>query len=103
MYIGSQKLMKDYDQMLLDSGYSIEELVEHLANVGPVGLSVKGQMTSDKKDYYTGGHLIVGIGYRYVNDVLYIVCNDPNVPEVECMYSYNVMKNTWRNVAYIIE
>lgn len=83
--------------------YSIEELVEHLANVGPVGLSVKGQMTSDKKDYYTGGHLIVGIGYRYVNDVLYIVCNDPNVPEVECMYSYNVMKNTWRNVAYIIE
>ena len=28
MYIGSQKLMKDYDQMLLDSGYSIEELVD---------------------------------------------------------------------------
>ena len=83
--------------------YSIEELVEHLANVGPVGLSVKGQMTSDKKDYYTSGHLIVGIGYRYVNGALYIVCNDPNVPEVECMYSYNVMKNTWRNVAYIIE
>ena len=83
--------------------YSIEELVEHLANVGPVGLSVKGQMTSDKKDYYTGGHLIVGIGYRYIDGDLYIVCNDPNVPEVECMYSYTVMRNTWRNVAYIIE
>lgn len=83
--------------------YSVEELVEHLANVGPVGLSMKGQMTSDKKDYYTPGHLIVGIGYRYVNGELYIVCNDPNVPEVECMYSYTVFKNTWRNVAYIIE
>lgn len=28
MYIGSQKLMKNYDQMLLDEGYSIEELVD---------------------------------------------------------------------------
>lgn len=83
--------------------YSIDELVYHLATVGPCGLSVKGQMTSSEKNYYTNGHLIVAIGYKYVDDVLYIVCNDPNVPNVYCEYSINVIKNTWRNVAYVIE
>lgn len=83
--------------------YSVEELVEHLANIGPCGLSVKGQMTSTEKNYYTNGHLIVAIGYKYVNGVLHIVCNDPNVPNVYCEYSVNVIKNTWRNVAYVIE
>ncbi len=83
--------------------YSINELVWHLANVGPVGLSVKGQMTSDKKNYYTNGHLIVGIGYKYIDDVLYIVCNDPNVESVYCLYSIDVMQRTWRNIAYIVE
>ena len=33
--------------------YSIEELLYHLAYVGPVSLSMKGQMTSNLKDYYT--------------------------------------------------
>lgn len=83
--------------------YSIDELVYHLATVGPCGLSVKGQMTSSEKNYYTNGHLIVAIGYKYIDDVLYIVCNDPNVPNVYCEYSINVIKNTWRNVAYVIE
>lgn len=83
--------------------YSIEELVWHLANVGPVGLSVKGQMTSSEKDYYTNGHLIVGIGYKYINNVLYIVCNDPNVTNVYCEYSITVVNNTWRNIAYVVE
>ena len=31
------------------------------ANLWP---SVKGQMTSDQKNYYTNGHLIVAIGYE---------------------------------------
>lgn len=83
--------------------YSIEELIWHLANVGPVGLSVKGQMTSSEKNYYTNGHLIVGIGYKYVGETLYIVCNDPNVPNVYCEYNVSVIKNTWRNIAYIVE
>lgn len=83
--------------------YSIEELMYHLANVGPVGLSVKGQMTSSEKSYYTNGHLIVGIGYKYIDGTLYILCNDPNVPNVYCEYSYTVIKNTWRNVSYVIE
>ena len=84
--------------------YSIDELVKHLATVGPVGLSVKGQMTSNEKDYYTAGHLLVCVGYRYdVNGNLILLCNDPNVPNVYCEYTEQVMKNTWRYVAYIIE
>lgn len=84
--------------------YSIEELVKHLTTGGPVGLSVKGQMTSNEKDYYTAGHLIVCVGYRYdENGNLFLVCNDPNVPNVLCEYTEYVMKNTWRNVAYIVE
>lgn len=83
--------------------YSIDELVYHLATVGPCGLSVKGQMTSSEKSYYTNGHLIVAIGYKYINNILYIICNDPNVPNVYCEYSINVINNTWRNIAYVIK
>lgn len=84
--------------------YSIEELVKHLTTGGPVGLSVKGQMTSNEKNYYTAGHLIVCVGYRYdENGNLFLVCNDPNVPNVLCEYTEYVMENTWRNIAYIVE
>lgn len=84
--------------------YSVEELVEHLAVMGPCAISVKGQMTSDKKNYNTAGHLLVAIGYEYdANGNLIIVCNDPNVSEVECRYSYSVINNTWRGVIYTIE
>ena len=84
--------------------YSINELVEHLATVGPCALSVKGQMTSDQKNYYTNGHLIVAIGYEILdNGQIVIVCNDPNVSVVTCRYSLTVMNNTWRNIAYVIE
>ena len=55
-----------------------------LANIGPVACSMKGQMTSDKKDYYTAGHLITIIGYEYKDGVLTLISNDPNVSEVEC-------------------
>lgn len=84
--------------------YSINELVHHLATVGPCALSVKGQMTSDIKNYYTAGHLIVAIGYEiHPNGEITIVCNDPNVKGSMCRYSLTVMNNTWRNVAYVIE
>ena len=83
--------------------YSIEELLYHLAYVGPVSLSMKGQMTSNLKDYYTAGHLIVVTGYKYVDGKLIILSNDPNVPDVACEYTEEVIKNTWRNIAYVIE
>lgn len=84
--------------------YSIDELVKYLSTGGPVGLSVKGQMTSNEKDYYTSGHLIVCVGYRYDDHGnLFILCNDPNVSNVYCEYTEEVIQKTWRNVAYIIE
>ena len=61
-------------------------------------------MTSDIKNYYTAGHLIVAIGYEiHPNGEITIVCNDPNVKGSMCRYSLTVMNNTWRNVAYVIE
>lgn len=84
--------------------YSIEELVEHLATVGPCALSVKGQMSSDIKNYYTNGHLLVAIGYEIDdNGEITIICNDPNVKGSMCRYSQTVINNTWRYIAYVIE
>lgn len=83
--------------------YSVDELRYYLANVGPVALTVKGTMISTEKTYTTGGHLIVAIGYKYIDDELYIICNDPNVPNVYCEYNLSVINNTWRKVAYIME
>jgi len=82
--------------------YSTDELINHLTNVGPIGLSVRGQMTSNEKNYYTQGHLIVCVGYRFENDKIIFLCNDPNVPAVYCEYSIDVIKKTWRNIAYVI-
>ncbi len=83
--------------------YSIDELIYHLATVGPVALSVKGKMVSSEKTYTTAGHLIVAIGYKYVDGKFYILCNDPNVQNVYCEYSESVIKNTWRQIAYVIK
>ena len=84
--------------------YSLEELMYHLAYVGPVALSVKGTMTSNVTSYTTRGHLIVATGYRIdENGNLFILCNDPNVSVVACEYSESVMTNTWRNIAYVYE
>ena len=83
--------------------YSVAELCHHIATVGPVACSMKGQMTSDMKNYYTNGHLITIIGYEYNNGVLTLISNDPNVKEVECRYTEAVFTNTWRNIVYVIE
>lgn len=82
--------------------YSIDELLMHLLS-GPVALSVKGRMLSDEKDYTTKGHLMLAVGYEYVDDKLFILCNDPNVNNVFCKYSVDVIKETWRFVAYVMK
>jgi len=80
--------------------YSLEELVYHLATVGPISASVKGNM----QGYYTtNGHLIVVKGYEYVNGELQFICNDPNLKNVEVRYSAETMQNVWRNMAYVIK
>ncbi len=82
---------------------TVAELCHHIATIGPVACSMKGQMTSDQKDYYTAGHLITIIGYEYNNGTLTLISNDPNVPSVECRYSLSVFTATWRKVVYVIE
>lgn len=57
--------------------YSWDELKLHLATVGPVGASIKG----DTGLYKTGGHLLVVRGYREVDGKTYVICNDPNINE----------------------
>lgn len=81
--------------------YSMEELLVHLQN-GPVALSVKGRMLSNEKDYTTKGHLMLAVGYKYVDGKLYILCNDPNVNNVYCEYSEDVIKETWRFMSYVM-
>lgn len=82
--------------------YSLEELMYHLANVGPVALTVKGRMQSNVTSYTTDGHLIVCTGYKIVDENLIFLCNDPNVKGVACEYTDIIIKETWRNVAYVI-
>lgn len=83
--------------------YSIEELLYSLAKNGPCAISVKGQMNSDKKSYYTNGHLLVITGYKIENDELILYSNDPNVQSGKCIYTEQTIKNTWRGIAYILE
>ena len=90
---------------------SWDELKWHLANVGPVGASIKG----DAILYTTGGHLIVVRGYRVVGNTTYVICNDPNINErfgkdkdgndyfVYYEFPLNVFMNFWRGTVYVIE
>ncbi len=85
--------------------YSLEELQYHLANVGPVALSVKGKMVAYDKDksYTTAGHLLVATGYYIDNGKVIFKCNDPAVSEVYVEYAYETIEDVWRMVAYIVE
>ena len=85
--------------------YSLDELKEHLANVEPVALSVKGKMNAYDSDnsYTTGGHLLVCQGYYEKDGQTIFICNDPNVKEVYVEYSEETIARVWRMVAYVIE
>ena len=77
-----------------------DELMWHLENIGPVALSVKGDMQGY---YYTSGHLLVCKGYKIVDGNVIFICNDPNIKNVEVEYTYETIENVWREIAYVIE
>ena len=91
--------------------YSWEELKYHLATVGPVGASIKG----DTGIYKTGGHLLVVVGYKEVGNNKYVLCNDPNINGrfgrdkygndmfVYVEYPLDVFMNFFRGVIYVVE
>lgn len=85
--------------------YSIEELMYDLTK-GPVALSIKKCTMTQYENYKTythSGHIIVAVGYKYINGQLYITCNDPYVKEVTCNYSANLITNYWKYIGYVIE
>lgn len=79
--------------------YSFEELMYHLATVGPVALSIKGNTGR----YTTNGHLLVVSGYEVTENGRYILVHDPNLKEVEYKYSESIFNNITRNVIYVME
>ena len=79
--------------------YSWEELQYHLATVGPVALSIKGNTGL----YTTQGHLIVVRGYEITEHGTKIICNDPNVKGVYVKYDLSVFLGFTRNYIYVIE
>ena len=91
--------------------YSWEELKLHLATVGPVGASIRG----DTGLYKTGGHLIVVRGYREVDGKTYVLCNDPYINErygndkdgkplfVYYEFPLEVFNAFHRGVVYVVE
>jgi len=79
--------------------YSWEELQHHLATVGPVALSIKGNTGR----YTTNGHLIVVRGYEITENGTNLIVNDPNLSEVLYKYSLDTFYGFTRNVIYVIE
>lgn len=86
--------------------YSWSELKYHLATVGPVGASIKGNTGL----YTTGGHLIVVRGYKEINGKTYVICNDPNINSrfgaglfVYYEFPLDVFEDFWRGVVYVVE
>lgn len=79
--------------------YSFEELAHHLATVGPVALSIRGNTGL----YTTNGHLIVVKGYEITEQGIFLIVNDPNVKQVTVRYSLSTYNGFTRNVIYVME
>lgn len=82
--------------------YSWEEVMYHLATVGPMGASIKS--SNGEWGYKTNGHLVVVRGYRISDsgDVT-VICNDPAVKSVYYTVTLNQFLQCWRGVSYVIE
>lgn len=79
--------------------YSFDELVHHIATVGPVALSIRGNTGL----YTTNGHLLVVSGYEITDSGRSLLIHDPNVKTVEVKYSESIYNGFTRNVIYVME
>lgn len=82
---------------------SIEELMFHLANVGPVAASIKGYVINGIKDYNTAGHLIVVSGYKIENGEISFYIDDPNVRSENVIMTKENFISVYRFVSYVVE
>lgn len=82
--------------------YSWEEVMYHLATVGPMGASIRS--SNGEWGYNTNGHLVVVRGYRISDsgDVT-VICNDPAVRNVYYEVTLRQFLQCWRGVSYVIE
>ena len=78
--------------------YSWEELQYHLANVGPVGASIKGTFAGKPNS----GHLIVVRGYKIVDGETLVICNDPYTEGVYYEATLEEFMRVWRKVVYVV-
>ncbi len=79
--------------------YSFEELLYHLATVGPVSWSVTGDMGP----YTTGGHLIAIKGYEITANGRFLLVHDSALSVVNYKYSEEVFHRVTKNIIYVIE
>ena len=84
--------------------YSLEEVLESLAEVGPMGVSTRGYIVHSGRSWNSQGHLMVLTGYRINDDgsrVLYM--NDPSFGGVACEITEENFAKINRMVMYVIE
>lgn len=82
--------------------YSWEEVMYHLATVGPMGASIKS--SNGEWGYKTSGHLVIIRGYRISDSgAVTVICNDPAVKGVYYEVTLNQFLTCWRGVSYVME
>lgn len=82
--------------------YSWEEVMYHLATVGPMGASIRS--SNGEWGYNTNGHLVVVRGYRISDSgSVTVICNDPAVRNVYYEVTLSQFLQCWRGVTYVIE
>ena len=82
--------------------YSWEEVMYHLATVGPMGASIRS--SNGEWGYTTNGHLVIIRGYRISDSgAVTVICNDPAVKNVYYEVTLNQFLQCWRGVAYVME
>ena len=87
--------------------YDMKALRWALSKNVPVVCSVrikKGQLSgSGFPDYSTSGHLMCVIGYETVDNVDWIIVNDPAIKQVEVRYLASEFESIWPGTVYIVQ
>ena len=83
--------------------FSLEEIMMHLATVGPISCSVKGTVISNIRTYSTNGHLIVVSGYKIEDGKISLYIDDPNVRSTNVIMTQENFMAVYGKTNYIIE
>ena len=82
---------------------SLGQLLEVLAYLGPVGVSVKGTVKHSGTTWTTGGHIMAVTGYSIGSDGgIVLSLNDPYYPGVACEIKAADFESASRGIYYVI-